>query len=169
MKERLVGWGMAAALLLAGPAQAQTSLQVQASGELPGFRIADAAPYLATAMDKAGTGWRFAARDLGQAAPDRIEWTFTVLPYAGGEVRRLFPMPDSQRMDLHLGAHRLISAEGRLFLGGQYQTETIGQEAVKGGDNDPDLVAFLVRLTRNLEQGYNATDMTPAAHRAAQP
>jgi hypothetical protein len=169
MKERLVGWGMATALLLAAPAQAQTSLQVQASGELPGFRIADAAPYLATAMTKAGTGWHFLPRDPGEGAPDRIEWTFSVLPYAGGEVRRLFPMPDSQRMDLHLGSHRLISAEAKLFLAGQYQTETVGQEAVKGGDNDPDLAAFLVRLTRNLEQGYNATEMTPAAHHVAQP
>jgi hypothetical protein len=166
MKKGL-GWGMAAILLLAGPARAQTSLQVQASGDLPGFRIGDAAPYLATAMDKAGTGWRFVPRNMAAAAPDRIEWTFTVLPYAGGEVRRLFPMPDSQRMDLHLGSHRLLSAEGKLFLDGQYQTETIGQEAVKGGDNDPDLATFLIRLTRNLEQGYKATDMTPADHRVA--
>lgn len=159
MKKRLAGWGMAAALLLAGPAQAQTSLQVQASGELPGFRIGDAAPYLAAAMGKAGTGWRFAPRNMGEAAPDRIEWTFTLLPYAGGQVRQLFPMAGMQRM---LGPHRLVGAQAKLFLEGQYQTEIIGQEAVQGGDDDPELANFLMDLTRNLEKAWRATDMTPA-------
>ena len=157
-------------LFVAAPAcaEAPVTIAIEASGELPGFRIQDASPYLASRMESAGlVGWHFAARDLGRAAPDRIEWRFTLLPYAGGEVRRFFPMRETGAMDLHLGSHRLIAAEAKLYLGGEYQTATFGQEAVQGGDSDPDLAGFLVRLTRNLENGYKAIDMAPAVHHGA--
>ena len=168
----LANFGLAGALFLATPANAQTpvTIAVLAQGELPGFQIEDATPYLATRMNEAGlAGWHFAARGATRAAPNRIEWTFALLPYAGGEVRRFFPMREAADMDLHLGSHRLISAQVRLFLGGEYQTESFGQEAVRGGDSDPDLAGFLVRLTRDLEHGYHAIDMTPAAHRGGAP
>jgi hypothetical protein len=153
-------------LFVSAPAMAQTvTIAVQATGELPGFRIGEAAPYLAAEMATAGiSAWHFVPRDPGLAAPNRIEWTFELLPYAGGEVRRFFPMPEAQRtMDVHLqGTHRLISAQARLYLNGEYQTVTFGQEAVQGGADDPDLTAFLVRTTRSLESAWRATDMTPA-------
>jgi hypothetical protein len=153
-------------LFVSAPAMAQTvTIAVQATGELPGFRIEEAAPYLAAEMATAGiAAWRFAPRDPGLAAPNRIEWTFERLPYAGGEVRRFFPMPEAHRtMDVHLqGTHRLISAQAKLYLNGEYQTVTFGQEAVQGGADDPDLTAFLVRTTRSLESAWRATDMTPA-------
>ena len=98
-------------------------------------------------MEGAGlAGWHFIVRDPGRAAPNRIEWDFTLLPYAGGEVRRFFPMRETGGMDLHLGSHRLICGRGQAYLHGEYQTTTFGQEAVQGGDSDPDLAGFLVRL-----------------------
>jgi len=170
----LASLGLAGGLFLASPIQAQGELQrmpviiaVQATGELPGFRIEDASPYLASQMVAAGVAaWRFVPRDMGTGAPNRIEWNFEVLPYAGGQVRQFFPMTGAKRM---LGAHRLIAAQAKLYLGGQYQTMTIGQEAVQGGANDPELAAFLARLTHTLESGYQATDLTPALHKSASP
>ena len=95
--------------LLAGAAAAPARFgarhasRSQAIGELPGFHIEDAAPWLAAQMeeDRRSPG-AFAARDHGAAAPDRVEWTFEVLPYAGGQVRQFFPMPGGANM---LGAN----------------------------------------------------------------
>ncbi len=155
---------LATALLLAPlPAMAQGTLAVQAFGELPGFRIEEAAPWLATQMDKTGGAWRFAPRNLDTAAPDRVEWTFEILPYAGGQVRQFFPMPGAGKM---LGARRLIAAQAKLYIKGEYQTVTAGQEAVAGGDGDPVLAAFITHVTQNLVNGYAAIDMTQATHRA---
>lgn len=155
---------LAAALLLAPlPAVAQGTLAVQAFGELPGFRIEDSAPWLAAQMEKTGGAWRFAPRSSDAAAPDRVEWTFEVLPYAGGQVRQFFPMPGAGKM---LGAKRLITAQAKLYIRGQYQTVTSGQEVVAGGDGDPLLAAFIARATQNLMTGYAAIDMAQPAHRA---
>jgi len=153
------------ALFLSTPLCAQPIMTVsaEASGELPGFRIEEATPFLAEQMNKAGIAtWHFVPRDPAAAAPNRIEWTFELLPYAGGQVRQFFPMAGVQRM---LGAHRLISAEAKLYLSGQYQTVTLGQEAVQGGANDPELAAFIARVTQMLHNAYDAIDMTPAAHK----
>jgi len=157
------------ALFLSAPLRAQPAIAVsaEASGELPGFRIEEAAPFLAEQMNKAGiAAWHFVPRDPTAAAPNRIEWTFELLPYAGGQVRQLFPMAGVQRM---LGAHRLISAEAKLYLGGQYQTVTFGQEAVQGGAGDPELAAFIARVTQMLHHAYDAIDMTPVAHKTRSP
>jgi hypothetical protein len=155
---------LAGGLLLAPlPAFAQNALAVQAFGELPGFRIEDSAPWLAAQMDKTGGAWRFAPRRSDAAAPDRVEWTFEILPYAGGQVRQFFPMPGAGKM---LGAKRLIAAQAKLYIKGEYQTVTTGEEAVAGGDGDPLLSAFIVRVTQNLMTGYAAIDMTQPAHRA---
>ena len=85
---------------------------------MPGFRSGDAAPWLAERM--AGAGWTIGASCLAilpKPAPNRIEWDFELLPYAGGEVRRFFPMGEARgAMDVHLqGRHHLISAEAKLF------------------------------------------------------
>ncbi len=163
---RTLIWLLAGALLLlAAPVRAQGTLAVQASGELPGFRIEDAAPWLAAQMDKTGGIWRFAPRNGDSAAPDRVEWTFDLLPYAGGQVRQFIPMPNSQL----LGRKRLIEAQVKLYIKGQYQTITLGQEAVAGGAGDPVLAAFIQQVTQNLMNGYAAIDMTPAPPRGAAP
>jgi hypothetical protein len=154
---------LAGALLLAPlPALAQSALAVQAFGEFPGFRIEDSAPWLAAQMDKTGSAWRFAPRRSDAAAPDRVEWTFEILPYAGGQVRRFFPAAGAAKM---LGAKRLIAAQAKLYIKGTYQTATSGQEAVAGGDGDPVLAAFITHMTQNLMNGYAAIDMTQATPR----
>lgn len=159
--------GAATALTLSMPVRAEepVTVAVQAAGNLPGFRDEDVAPFLAAQMAAAGIpSWHFVAPNPGAVPPDRIEWKFELLPYAGGEVRRFFPMPERQGASgAHLqGMHRLISAQVRLFLGGQYQTATLGEQAIQGGAGDPDLTAFVIQITRNLENGYRAIDMTPA-------
>lgn len=154
---------LAAALLFACPsAFAQGTLSVQAFGELPGFRIEDSAPWLAAQMEKSGGAWRFGPRSNDAAAPDRVEWTFEILPYAGGQVRQFFPMAGAAKL---LGAKRLIAAQAKLFIKGEYQTVTSGEEAVAGGDGDPVLAAFITHMTQNLMNGYAAIDMTQAMHR----
>ena len=154
--------------LLSTPAWAQTpfTLAVQGSGELPGFRMEDAGPYLARQMNDAGiAGWHFVPQE-GFVDPNRVELRFELLPYAGGQVRQFFPMRES-RMDLHLqGTHRLVSAQARLYLNGQYQAVVAGQETVQGGADDPELAAFLVRLGKSLDSAFRATDMSPATRAA---
>jgi hypothetical protein len=154
--------GLLAVLLAPLPAMAQSTLAVQAFGELPGFRIEDAAPWLAAQMEKTGA-WHFAPRREDAAAPDRVEWTFEILPYAGGQVRKFFPMAGAGNM---VGAKRLIAAQAKLYIKGEYQTVTAGQEVVAGGNSDPVLAAFIAHVTQNLMKGYAAIDMTQPAHRA---
>ena len=157
--------GLSLFLIASAEAQTPVTLTVEAMGALPGFNITGATPYLAATMGEAGvSSWRFAPHDSLAAAPDRIEWHFTVLPYAGGEVRRFFPRSEAENgVDVHIqGVHRLISAEVVLYLGGEYQTKVLGQEAVQGGAGDPDLKAFVVAMTRLLDNGYRAIDMSPA-------
>ena len=149
------------ALLLLPLRAGALTLAVQAGGELPGFRVEDAAPWLAARMaDARITDWQFVPRDAAMAAPDRVEWRFERLPYAGGSVRQFFPMPG-------VGPRQLIAAEARLYLDGQYQTVTLGQEAVQGGAGDPLLAAFIVKATQNLAGAFHAIDMT--APRRAEP
>jgi hypothetical protein len=147
--------------LLALPARAET-LAVEATGELPGFETADA--WLAQQMELAALpGWHFAARDRGRAAPDRVEWRFELLPYAGGGVRQFFPQAGAAAA---LKARHLVSAQARLYLHGQYQTVVFGQEAVAGGSDDRALAGFVVRTTRSLQDAWQATEVAePAAKR----
>jgi hypothetical protein len=162
---------LAGLLLLSVPASAQTpfTLAVQGSGELPGFRIEDAGPYLAQQMNNAGiAGWHFVPQG-SFVDSNRVELRFELLPYAGGQVRRFFPMAEG-RMDMHLqGTHRLVSAQARLYLNGQYQAVVAGQETVQGGADDPELAAFLVRLGKSLDNAFRATDVSPAPHLRAAP
>jgi hypothetical protein len=91
-----------------------------------------------------------------------VEWRFSLLPYAGGTIRQFIPMPGvTQR----LGRKRMVAAEVRLFLDGQYQTTAIGQEAVLGGADDPELGALIARTARSLHTAWFSIDMTPAEHR----
>jgi len=164
-------FGIAWALFAAGHGQAQTiPVAIVATGNLPGFRTEDAAPWLAARMAEADLDhWRFVPGDPAHPAPNRIEWDFELLPYAGGEVRRFFPMAESQgSMDVHIqGRHHLISAEAKLFLDGEYQTVTLAQDQVKGGAGDQDLIDFVVRTTHMLDNAWHAIDLTPPEHNHA--
>jgi hypothetical protein len=169
----LAGLGMVCIVFSAGPGAAQTTtIAVVASGELPGFRTQDAAPWLAARMAAAGLDhWRFVPGDPLHLAPNRIEWDFGVLPYAGGEVRRFFPMAESQgSMDVHIqGRHHLISVEAKLFLNGEYQTVALAQATVRGGTDDPDISDFIVSTVRMLDNAWHAIDLTPPEHRRTLP
>lgn len=163
MRGILLLWLLAGALLCL-PVRAQP-IAVEASGELPGFRIEDAVPWIAQRMDGSGVvGWQFFPRDPARPAPDRVEWRFTLLPYAGGTIRQFIPLPGvAQR----LGRKSMVAAEARLFLDGQYQTATISQEAVLGGADDPELAGLIARTARNLQAAWFSIDMTPAPKRPA--
>ena len=101
-------------------AAAAMTLQVQASTGLPGFHRDDLQRYLALHMAEARLGeWRFEpAADNGSAA-NRVEWTFKLNPYAGGEVRNFV---HAQIYEQRLGVRRPITIEARLYLNGEYQT-----------------------------------------------
>jgi hypothetical protein len=161
--------GFLALCVLSMPALARTdfTVAVQGSGELPGFRMEDAGPYLAQQMNNAGIdGWRFVPRDPAVLDPNRVELHFELLPYAGGQVRRFFPIPEG-RMSMHLqGTHRLISAEARLYLNNEYQTLVAGTATVQGGADDPELAAFVSGLGKNLDNAYRAIDLRPPSRAA---
>jgi hypothetical protein len=160
---------LAAALLLSPPvawADPVITAAVQASGELPGFVTADAGPWLAAQMEKAGLDdWRFAPRNMDSAAPDRVEWQFDLLPYAGGQVRQFVPLRGTQMM----GTRHLVQAQAKLYLKGEYQTIILNQEVVSGGADDPVLSAFIQTITKTLDSAYHAIDMTPAVHHGGSP
>jgi hypothetical protein len=129
-------------------AAAATTLQVEAATGLPGFHRDDLQRYLALHMAEAKLGeWRFEpARDNGSAA-DRVEWTFKLNPYAGGEVRNFVHTMAYERQ---FGAHRPITIEARLYLNGEYQTLVEQQAVIYGGPNDPEFAAAVASATKNL-------------------
>jgi hypothetical protein len=131
------------------------ALSVEASGALPGFRIADASSYLAAEMAKAHLdGWDFVPSAPAAApAADRVEWRFRLNPYAGGSVRQIIPIPALSRV---FGIHRLLTAELRLYLGGDYQTMSFGEATIQGGADDKELAAFITKLTENLLGAHGA-------------
>jgi hypothetical protein len=146
------------ALILVLPLDAfadPATLTVMADGPLPGFRANAATAFLASWMDAAGQGqWEFAAGT--GTPPNRVEWHFTLYPYAGGEVRRFIPLPAQQRV---FGPHRLLTARLELYLGDQYQTQVYGQALVTGGPDDVALGGLVDGLTRQLTAGYRAIDL----------
>lgn len=146
------------------PAVADVVLAVEARDALPGFRKEDEAGYLADQMKAAGApGWIFIAAPAPPFPPrDRIEWHFELDSYAGGGIRQFFPMPGVQRL---FGARHLITAEAMLYLDDEYQTLMFGQAAIQGGAQDPDLAAFIARMTAGLlgkNGAYRAIDMAQA-------
>jgi hypothetical protein len=128
------------------PAAAAITLKVEASSGLLGFNRADLSRYLASHMAEAGLAdWRFEVAENGPA-PDRVEWTFNLNPYAGGEVRRY----GTQGRSFHV--HRPITIEARLYLNGEYQV-TVEKQAIideGSGRNDPHLAEAVASVTQNL-------------------
>jgi hypothetical protein len=141
---------LAATLLLFAPANAGAPLmlQVEASDTLPGFHRGALPRYLALHMAEARlVDWRFEpAVDKG-SAPDRVEWTFKLNPYAGGEVRNFIRPHMAERT---FAARRPITIEARLYLNGEYQTLVQKQAVVQGGPDDPALAAAVAGVTQNL-------------------
>jgi hypothetical protein len=144
---------------LTSRAAASVILKVEAADTLPGFHLADLSRYLALHMAEARLAdWRFEpAADEG-AWPDRVEWTFKLNPYAGGEVRSFIRPHMAERI---FGVHRPITIEARLYLNGEYQTLVEKQAVIQGGPNDPDLAEAVANLTQTLlgpSGAYRAID-----------
>jgi hypothetical protein len=158
-----IAWSALVAVLLSSApaaATAQTTLQVATSDTLPGFHIGDLPRYLSQHMAEVRLSeWRFEpAPAAGGPAPDRVEWSFRLNPYAGGEQRRFVRPHMDQRT---FGAHRPVTIEARLYLNGEYQTIVEQQANIEGGPDDPDLAAAVASLTRNLlgpQGAYRAID-----------
>jgi hypothetical protein len=157
---RIARWALVAILLpLGSAASASTTLKVAAVDTLPGFHLADLPRYLALHMAEAHlTDWRFEPAADHSVAPDRIEWSFRLSPYAGGEVRS-FIRP--HLADRTFGVHRPITIEARLYLNGEYQTLVEKQAVIQGGPGDADLAAAIASITENLlgpQGAYRAVD-----------
>jgi hypothetical protein len=76
--------------------------------------------YLSQQMEQVRfSEWRFEPAGANGLAPDRVEWSFTMNPYAGGEQRSFVRPHMEQRI---FGAHRPVTIEARLYLSGEYQT-----------------------------------------------
>jgi hypothetical protein len=141
---------LATSVLLFAPAVAAAplTLQVEVSDTLPGFHIGDLPRYLALHMAEARlSDWRFEPGADKGSAPDRVEWTFKLNPYAGGEVRNFTRPHMAERT---FGAYRPVTIEARLFLNGQYQTLVEKQAVLQGGPGDPDLAAAVASATQDL-------------------
>jgi hypothetical protein len=159
----LVAWWalvVAFGAIASAPAAAQVTLQVAASHGLPGLNHSALLRFLAAHMADAGLAdWRFEPAEGDTAAPDRVEWTFRLNPYAGGEVRNFV---QTQFYEQRRGVHRPITIEARLFLNGEYQTLVERQAMMQGGPNDPELAAAVASATASLlgpSGAYRAIDL----------
>jgi hypothetical protein len=141
--------------IAAGP----LTVQVEATDTLPGFHRGALPRYLAAHMAEARlVDWRFEpAADEG-SAPDRVEWSFKLNPYAGGEVRTLVRPHMAERT---FAAYRSVTIEARLYLHGEYQTLVEKQAVIEGGPNDPNLATAVIDVTQTLlgpQGAFRATD-----------
>jgi hypothetical protein len=147
----VVGWlALVAAFgpFATAPAAASSTLEVEASNVLPGFHRGDLPRYLAQHMAEARlSDWHFEPGAGNTRAADRVEWSFRLNPYAGGEVRSFARSLFGERK---FDAPRPITIEARLYLNGEYQTIVEEQAIVRGGPNDPDLAAVVAKITQNL-------------------
>jgi hypothetical protein len=141
-------------------AGAAMTLQVQASAGLPGFHRDDLQRYLALHMAEVRLGeWRFEPAADNASAANRVEWSFKLNPYAGGEVRHFARTSGDERQ---LGLHRPITIEARLYLNGEYQTLVEAQAIIHGGPEDPALAAAIASATQSLlgpSGAYRAIDL----------
>jgi hypothetical protein len=145
--------------VLSAAAATLITLEVGATGGLPGFHSGELRRYLALHMAGSRLGdWRFEPAADDADAPNRVIWTFKRNPYAGGEVRS-FGRPDMAERTF--GIHRPITIEARLYLNGEYQTLVEGQAIIQGGPEDRDLAAAAASLTQSLlgpSGAYRAID-----------
>jgi hypothetical protein len=129
-------------------AAAAMTLQVETSDTLPGFHRSALPRYLARQMTESLLAdWRFEPAANNGSAPDRVEWSFRLNPYAGGDVRSFMRPHMAERT---FGVHRPITIEARLYLNGEYQTLVEKQAVIQGGPEDPDLAAAVASVTQSL-------------------
>ena len=159
----VAGWVLVVALgpVASASAAAQVLLQVDAFHGLPGLHHSALSRFIAAHMTQVGLAdWRFEPMAGNSVAADRVEWSFKLNPYAGGEVRRFVRSLNPEQF----GARRPVTIEARLYLKGEYQTLVEEQAVVRGGPDDPDLAAAVVTATRNLlgpRGAYRAIDTGP--------
>ena len=123
------------------------TLEVGATGGLPGFQQGELPFYLALHMTDAGlTKWRFEPAISERLSANYVEWTFTLKPYAESEV--LSHRPHHLFRGSFSGLHS-VTLEARLYLNGEYQTLVVGQ-ALMGGPQDRHLGLAITTLTRSL-------------------
>ena len=155
-------WGIAAALgaPASAYAAAPVTLQVEAAHGLLGLHHSALSRFIAAHMAEAGLAdWRFETAQGNGIALDRVEWSFKLNPYAGGDVRSFVHRLSHEEW---FGESRPVTIEARLYLGGEYQTLVEEQATVRGGPDDPDLAAAVVSITRSLlgpSGAYRAIDM----------
>jgi hypothetical protein len=141
-------------------AEAPVTLKVEAFHGLPGLHHSALCRFLAAHMTDARlVDWRFEPGEGDGAAPNRVEWTFKLNPYAGGEVRQFVREPVAEQ---GFGVHRPVTIEVRLYLNDQYQALVERQAMVQGGPNDTELAAAVASATESLlgpSGAYRAIDM----------
>jgi hypothetical protein len=158
---------LAAVLVPFAPAVAAApeKLTVAVLHGLPGLNHSALSRFVAAHMADAGLAeWRFEPAKADTDAPDRVEWTFRLNPYAGGEVRNLVRAPVSER---GFGVHRPMTIEVRLFRNGEYQTVVERQVMIQGGPNDPELAAAVASATESLLGPSGAYRAIQSAQRPA--
>lgn len=142
-----------------GNAAAPITLRVEALLGLPGLNHSALSRFLAAHMaDVALANWRFEPAETDTEAPNRVEWSFRLNPYAGGEVRNFVRPPVNEQ---GFGVHRPMTIEVRLFLNGEYQTLVERQAMIQGGPNDPEFAAAVASATESLlgpSGAYRAID-----------
>jgi len=136
--------------VVAAPRAAQTggSVAVETAGSVPGVAADDLNRFVTERMNKARLpAWQFrAAPASGGHADDRVEWAFKVDPSATGDVRTYgFSRAMMERL---LAARHRVTIRVRLYLHGEYQTETLGQVTVGATAPDADLDAEILKLTQ---------------------
>jgi hypothetical protein len=131
-----------------GYAAEPSPLKVEATRGLLGLHHSALSRFLAAHMAEVGLAdWRVVPVAGDASAPDRVEWTIKLNPYAGGEVRNFV---HTLFYEQRLGVHRPVTIEARLYLNGQYQTLVEKQVVIQGGPDDPDLVKAVASVTENL-------------------
>jgi len=129
-------------------AETSITLKVEAAHGLPGLHHSALCRFLAAHMtDVRLADWRFEPGEGDGAAPNRVEWTFKLNPYAGGEVRQFVRKPVAEQ---GFDVHRPVTIEVRLYLNGKYQTLVERQAMIQGGPNDPDLAGAVASATESL-------------------
>jgi hypothetical protein len=140
-------------------AAAQVTLQVEASHGLPGLHHSALSRFLAAHMaDARLADWRFEPAKGDAPAPDRVEWTFRLNPYAGGEVRQFVRAPVAEQ---GFGVHRPVTIQVRLYLNGEYQNLVERQAMIQSGPNDLEFATAVRSATESLlgpSGAYRAID-----------
>ncbi|MDB5392863.1 MAG: hypothetical protein JWM91_369 [Rhodospirillales bacterium] len=128
------------------------TILVEIDGSLPGFSQDQLSAYITQQMGAADvTSWRFrvASPTNGATEPaNRVVWHFRLLPFAGGTVRYIGPALSRAREAFGVG--HAIGIDVKIYLNGKYQASTFDQVTIKGGPDDPGLIAAIQKVTRTI-------------------